>query len=137
VVDEAAGHIEVAWIETRAGEFEVERVEVFVRRVGELIFASVREVPGHDGDEADSGSERPYAFLRLDRESEKLLMWWPNVDAFKALVEAGKLPGKVTDSGDVVLEKLSAENLTVLSDDESATLWEWKDPGVLRRSSGG
>jgi hypothetical protein len=56
------------------------------------------------------------------------------VDAFKALVEAGTLPGTVTDGGDVVLDQLSRQQLELLTSEGHAELWSWTEPGVLTRA---
>src|SRR5210317_1214779 len=45
VVDSAMGRLEVAWIETDAEGFELERVDVLLRQGGEAIYANVLELP--------------------------------------------------------------------------------------------
>ena len=141
VVDPEAGRIEAAWIETHDSGFELERVEVSLRSGGDAVFANVLESANDDGDAAETveggaGDEAAplFAFVRVAREGDKLVLWWPEVEAFRELVEAGKLPGKVTDGKDVVLDQLSSGQLGLLTSDDSASLYDWKDPRVLLRT---
>lgn len=140
VVEPEAGRLGVAWIEYSVNGFDLEHLDVWLRRSGDVIFANVLEVsdedPGTDGSVDDTGAEaEPYAFFRLAREDGKLVVWNPKLEAFKALVEDGKLPGTVTEGGDVVLGTLSDAQLALLASDDSAHLWSWKEPGILLRTS--
>ena len=122
VVEPEAGRIEAAWIEASDSGFELERVEVYLRSSGEAIFANVLELKS-DGVEAaetvDGGGvaeEAPlYAFLRVARDGDKLVLWWPKVEAFRELVEAAKLPGEITEEDDVVLDELTPEQVISFS----------------------
>jgi hypothetical protein len=140
VIDSESGRLGVAWVEYRGDDFDLERLDVWLRKSGDVIFANVLEVAdddeGTDGsvDDTTSGAD-PYALFRVSREGEKLIVWSPKLDAFKALVEEGKLPGTVTEGGDVVLGSLSDAQLTLLASDESAHLWSWQEPGILLRTS--
>jgi len=133
IVDADSGRLEAAWIERRDGDFELERVEVLVRREGGAIFGNSLQEP-ESGEGRESEEPRRYAFFRLTRDDGKILIWWPNVDAFKALVEAGTLPGEVTEGNDVELGPLEPEHLALLAGGASSGLWQWQEPGVLFRS---
>jgi hypothetical protein len=132
IVDADSGRLEAAWIERREGDFELERVEVLLRREGEAVFGSSIQEPESDGDR-ESEKQR-YAFFRLARDGGKIVIWWPSVEAFKDLVEAGTLPGKVTEGDDVELGPLEPEHLAMLAQAEGSGLWQWQEPGVLFRS---
>ena len=136
VIDGEAGQLEAAWIETGEDGFELESVEIFMRRSGDALFGSVLDEPDDEagvGDE-EAEPEALYAFFRLARDGKKLVVWWPDVEAFQALVEEGRLPGEVTEGDDVVLEALSEAQLELLSSDQNAGLWEWKSPAILMRA---
>jgi hypothetical protein len=134
VIDAEGGRLEAAWIEGREDGFELERIEVVVRRSGDAIFGNaLEEADAEDEPGGKAEAETLYAFFRLARDGEKLVIWWPEADAFRELVESGTLPGRVTEGKDVVLETLSAEQLALLSSNESAYLYGWKEPGVLFR----
>jgi hypothetical protein len=134
VIDSESGRIEAAWIETRGDGFELERVEVLIRQTGDALFGNAIENP--DEKESAEEAEFRYAFFRIGREGEKIIVWWPSVEAFKAAVEEGTLPGVVTEGGDVVLGDLGPEHLAILAADESAVLFSWKEPGTLFRPGG-
>lgn len=132
IVDADSGRLEAAWIEKKEGDFKLERVEVLVRQEGEAVFGNAIEEP--ESDEVQDPKKPRYAFFRLARDGGKIVIWWPSVEGFKALVNAGTLPGKVTDGNDVELGPLDPEHLAMLARGESSGLWQWQEPGVLFRS---
>jgi hypothetical protein len=134
VIDAESGRIEAAWIETRDDGFGLERVEVLIRQTGDALFGNAIE--NSEEKENAEEAETRYAFFRIGRDGEKLVVWWPSVEAFKAAVEEGTLPGVVTEGGDVVLGDLGPEHQAVLAADESAVLFSWKEPGTLFRPGG-
>ncbi len=101
VVDSQAGRLEAAWIETTEEGFELERVEVLVRKSGDVIFGNAFEEP--DEEEEKKVADPWYLFFRIGRGGEQLTLWYPNVKGFKAFVRGGRLPGTVTEGGDVDL----------------------------------
>jgi hypothetical protein len=70
-------------------------------------------------------------WVQIRMEEDVLIYWEPAVHAFRALVEAGALPGSVV-GGDVVLAHLDGSAMGVLREHD-ATLFKWKDPQVLVR----
>ena len=134
VIDPDAGRLEAAWIEIGDDGFELERVEVLLRQSGSSVFGNAREL-GRNGEVESGGDvETQFVFFRLSREGDKLILWDPKLEAFRSLVEAGTLPGTVTEDGDVVLEPMTTEQLEWLSSDRSSELWDWTEPGILRRT---
>lgn len=124
IVDAKAGQLEAAWIELEEDGFELETLEVHLLRGGGALFASVRENPTEDPD---------YLIALIDKEENQILIWWPDGDKFKRLVEDGQLPGEVSEDGAVTLGKLEPQHLTLLTSEEHETPFQWRKPGVLFR----
>lgn len=136
VLDAQAGRLQAAWIESRNDGFEIEQIEVWLRRGGDATYANVIELEDAGSDSEEDSGDAPalhFAFVRVAREGDRLTLWHPRLEAFKALVEAGELPGAITDSGDVVLGALSEKQLERLSSSDGGELWDWANPGFLVR----
>jgi len=97
--------------------------DVLLRRVDGWTFASVAKEGGGDG----------YLFARINNSGGRtLLVWLPDYDRFRGLVEKGVLPGK-TDPETVTLGLLLAVHLKLITSGEVGTLFDWDDPVVLIR----
>jgi hypothetical protein len=127
VVDAKQGLLQAAWVEERDGEFVMDSVDVFLRRFEDWTFASFA---GVDQDEPN------LLWGRLGRDDRNgLFLWWPRPEAFKRLVEEGRLPGTI-DGDDVLLERLEAEHLAIIASEEQGVLFEWDEPMTFYRPRG-
>lgn len=96
--------------------------------------AIVRRTPGSDAmfltvPYPPDANEHAF-WVRIRVNDGVLLFWEPTVDAFRALVESGSLPG--SSGQDVVLFPLDADALGLIREQESL-LFRWEDPEVLVR----
>jgi hypothetical protein len=78
-----------------------------------------------------------YVWGLVVRDKEYAVVYTPDLERFRALVRAGRLPGRVGEEGgiggsDVYLDELSPHHLEmILAADEN--LFVWDDPYVMRR----
>lgn len=128
VVDPGRGHLEVGWIEAKPDGLVMESIEVHLREYRGDGYASVTGL--EEQEELDG-----FLWLRLERESERLLLWLPSAASFRRLVEDGKLPGELKEDG-VVLGKLDDAQLALIGADAEGVLFEWREPMVLQRVRG-
>lgn len=123
VVDPDKGLLKVVWIEE--GTKDLESAQVHLRELGPWIVASMK-----DGEHSESIR---YFWARVRWENGQIVVWAPNAKNFKQLVEEGKLPGVVTEGGDVILGDLKPEHYTLITSGAEGVLFEWDEPGVLLR----
>jgi hypothetical protein len=124
IADAADGRLQVTWIKEKDGMPVLETHQVVLREGGDWMFISVLADEDH--------KEKGFVWGRLRREGELMIIWKPDVPKFEKLIEDGKLKGK-TDDGDVVLEPLTAKNLTALTSGELGVPFNWDNPMVLHR----
>lgn len=127
IASAAAGQLQMASIGRDAhGQPKLNLGTVFITQSGETLFASLRN-------EEDDAAKRPYLWARLSRDTDLVLLWFPDRQRFAELVRAGKLAGKV-DGDDVLLEAPTAAQLAALVAGEFGPVFEPADsPQVLRR----
>jgi hypothetical protein len=120
VVNSEMGEIEIAAVEKSSdGEFRLETMTLILRDGGDWILGNLR----------DEEWEEPgfaLAFGKLD--DDQLLILVPDVAKFRALVEAGTLPGQVLEDS-VLLEPLNAEHLALILPGEHGNLFDL-DEGI-------
>ena len=102
----------------------------------------VRTVPGRDVRFVTlerEGEPAEHAWYRIAHTASLIVAWEPDAAGFRALVEAGTLPGEVQasradpDRADVVLGPLDDESLALVADDGARRLFQWDQPTVLVR----
>jgi hypothetical protein len=130
VVDAKQGRLEVGWIEEKEGRLVLETLDAHLRESSDWIIASFQ---GIDDDLVEEGGR--YLWGRLVRDRDELFLWWPRPAEFRRLVEAGLLPGRIED-GDVVLDGLEAEHLSLIVSEDQGMLFEWDEPMAFRRFQG-
>jgi len=121
VNDAEKGTFEAAWIENK----KLESVNVQLQSCGDWFF----------GSSLDSAEKQRYIWGRIKKEGQQLVIWAPDVDKFKVLVEEKILPGKVDSDGNVSLGELSSEHMKIIASEKKGVLFEWDDPVVLFRIS--
>ncbi|MFZ2445376.1 MAG: hypothetical protein WAW37_03385 [Syntrophobacteraceae bacterium] len=103
---------------------EPEVVTCYLRTAGDLMFVN-----------AKLAKEPDYHPWLIKNESGKMLILWsPDYDKFKHLVEKGILPGEA-QGGDVSLGLLKSEHLDIILSDKAGVLFDWKHPMVLIRQT--
>ena len=123
VVDPEKGILKVAWLESdKDGSPEMKTMDVEIRESDEWLFANTK----------DDDKSNEYLWGRIKNEHGQILVWAPDIAAFRRLVEGGVLPGKVARSS-VVLENLKPEHLKILTSGERGILYRWDEPVVLRK----
>ena len=126
VLDSENGLLRIAGIEkTEDGELEIEAFTIHLRDGGDWIFASIED---------DNEGEPRYLWGVLRRSGEQVLELDPDRTKFRALVEAGTLPGRL-DGEDVYLGPLEAEHLALILSDVHGFLFDFDDFGVAMRIS--
>jgi hypothetical protein len=123
VKNEKEGILRLSWIENDK-EMTYKASDVLIRKSGNWLFASTRE----DGDKAAPGSAYVWAIVKKSRKT--ILIWLPNEDRFKKLIEAKTLPGEAQKSM-VILGDLKPEHMKIITTDERSLLFDWENPLVL------
>lgn len=138
VTDRAKGELLVTSIEHHNGNTKTETLAVLVRQTGNRLFASVPETPtsrfGSDARDPNSKDVR-HAWGLIKREDDLLIVWAPDPEKFKALIQAGKLKGREITGGDFIVEPLSDANIRALTSGEWGVPFMWDSPVVFRRNN--
>lgn len=130
VIDQEEGLLRFAWVEKDFGGRLGLETAVFQFREGDgWIFATMLE---YGSDEAESSG---YPWGIAMQGDEQLLILLPDVEKFRALVEAGTLPGRLDDDEDVHLGPLDANHLARILSDEHAFLFNLDEFGAATRIS--
>ena len=124
VADEGEGTLLISGVEEKDDALRLETLKVTFRRSGEWIFASMR-------DESASKKENEYVWGRVRKVDDLILVWLPDADKFKRLIEEGILPGE-TDDG-VLLTDLKKAHYEIITSGAQGVLFEWDEPMILRR----
>jgi len=131
---DSAGHLTYAvteWKEDQ-GAFVLETGDGVLRSIGDRVFFNYFE---------DQEAENPtHSFLLLRATDGQLIVWLPNVDEFRKLVEEKALIGNLEEGSqetNVVLTGSSEEIAKVLENLDLAELFDWSEPAiVLVRTTG-
>ncbi len=128
VIDAEKGILQMAWIEN----MEFNLFQAHLLESNDWVFVNFKEKVDDDG----------YLFARIKKSGNTITMWDPDVDKIRALVTDGTLPGTIKGSsngvesnGNVVLGKLSAEHLKIITSGDRGILLDWENPIFLRRLS--
>ena len=121
------GHLAYAVTEWKddQGAFVLEAGDGVLRSIGERIFFNFSE---------NSEAEHPkYSFFLLREMDGQLVVWLPNVDQFRKLVEDQVLAAEVVEGSeatDVVLTGSSEEIASILETLDLADLFDWAEPAI-------
>ena len=124
VLDETTGLLQISWIEKDMGQDKLESCKVHLLESGDWIFASI----------PDKDNPKRYLWGRIKQDEQQVVVWVPDSEKFQALVEEGKLPGKIEDS-DVILGNLTSDHLKLITSKTESVLFEWDEPIIFRRFS--
>jgi hypothetical protein len=123
------GIAQVAWMEWENEAFHLKSVPVYITKKNETLYISLQF------EDKNTDSESPgYVFFELKPSAKKLILWPPNVDFFKTLVESGKLDGSVESdkySDAVFLNNPAVEILELIT--TNAAAFDYKEPAVFQR----
>ncbi|RLE20967.1 MAG: hypothetical protein DRJ65_17060 [Acidobacteria bacterium] len=108
------------------GAFVLETGNGVLRTIGDRVFFNYVE---------NQEGERPtHSFLLLRVMDGQLVIWLPNVDQFRSLVEEQTLKGDVVDGAEptnVVLTGSSEEIAKALETLDLADLFDWAEPAIV------
>lgn len=124
VADQQKGMLQVAWVEEKGGRLQLESYQIEMRETGEWTFGNVKNPEG----------PAPYLWALVKNDQGQIIVWMPEVEHFRKLVQTGVLPGKVEKGGDVVLEKLTPEHLKAMMSEDRGVCFEWQKPLVFFRT---
>lgn len=119
VTDSRKGEMEISFVDDGA----VEKHSILIKKSGDWVFGSLKEE-----------NELPrYLWARLKKEGNQLLVWTPDSDKFKHLIEKKIIPGSLDSDGNIVLGELSSDNIKSIASSEHGVLFDWDEPMVLFR----
>ena len=123
-IADTAGILEAAWIDKIDTGLKYESVRAHLMTWQDWVFINIEN-------EDDQGNTR-YVWGRVKKKGRLVLLWAPDLEKIKALVNAGDLPGRV-DNGDVILDPLSPSQMKRLTAPDKELLFDWEEPLVLIR----
>jgi len=121
ILDKDNGLLQASWIERREEGVGLEVAKGTVRATGDKTFFVTR----------DENRNELFLWARVKKGDNYLIMWPPNVEQFRILINNGELAGELTEHG-VVLGELKPEFIEMI-DDPSANLLDWKNPHIFVR----
>ena len=124
VVDGSNGVLKVGWIQDKDGDLKYGTAEVSLRDNKDWTFASIRDLN-------EVGQNR-YLWGRIKKEKRAAILWGPDVEKFKVLVQNKNIPGTV-DGGNVVLGNLASNHLDLIMSETNGVLFNWDKPLILIR----
>jgi hypothetical protein len=124
VMDGEKGLLKIAWVEPKEETLALESLEVQLWESGSWVFANTKE---------DSADEAGYLWARIKQDGKQVVIWLPDEAKFKVLVEQGKLPGRIERDGDVILDRLEPQHLSLITGEQEGVLFAWDQPVVLIR----
>jgi len=122
VLNEQKGLLQIGWVEEKEGELKLESYEVAIRESGGWIFGNVK-----GKEEAAS-----HYWALMKKEAGQMIAWTPDPAQFRKLVQTGDLRGKV-ERYDVILEKLTPDDLKGILSGNKGVCFEWQNPVVFFR----
>ena len=123
VADPQQGQIEVAWVEEKQGALRLESYQIALRESGDWTFGNVLET--------DQPGRYDWAVVR--KEQGQIVIWPPDPDRCAALVKSGTIPGRVEEGGDVILDRLTPEQVLRVVSAEQGGCLSWTEPLVFFR----
>lgn len=123
VTDPQQGVLQVAWVEEKGGRFVLESYQIEMREAGPWTFGNFK----------NQESPASYLWGLVKNDQGQIIIWTPDPKYFEKQVQAGVLPGKVGKHGDVVLEKLTSEQLKAMMSAGRGVGFDWMDPIVFFR----
>ncbi len=124
VVDGSNGVLKVGWIQDKDGDLKYRTAEVSLRDNKDWTFISIRDL--------DEANQNRYLWGRIKKEERAAILWGPDVEKFKTLVQDKLIPGTI-DGGNVVLGNLSSSHLDLIRSQTSGVLFNWDQPLILIR----
>lgn len=123
VRNEHEGILQLAWIENDK-ELKYQSGEVFIRKSGNVLFVSTKET------QEKTGADVVYVWARIKKERNMILIWLPDEEKFRKLIEAHILPGEIKN-GMTILGDLKPEHMKAITSEEKGLLFDWERPLVL------
>ena len=124
------GVAHVAWMEWENEAFQLTTFPVYLTKQDQTLYASFR----FEGETLGPKSSSGYSFFELKPSDNKLILWPPDVDYFKGLVESGKIKGSVekdTYSDAVLLNTPAVKILELIT--TNAAAFDYKEPTIFQR----
>jgi len=124
VVDSEKGFLRFASIKKSDGTLELEEIEVFLRSSGDWIFLNMKD--------KDNPEISQYLWGRIANKGKQIILWLPDYEKFKALIEEGKFPGEIQDDN-IVLGELDPKHYELITSESIGVPFHWDDPMVLNK----
>ena len=122
VVDAHQGKLELIEAKFSEGKPKLEITEIVITEAGNWLFATL----------LNPADPARHEWVRLKRNDDQLVVWLPAKDAFRTLVQSGKLKCRLDDKN-VVLDPPSAADLAALTSGALGVPFAWDEPVTIRR----
>jgi hypothetical protein len=126
VLEGDRGLIRVAGLDEAEGQLALNQSNVYLRSSSGWLFGSIEK------DREDPLSPDRYLWCRIKKEGDLIVIWAPNEELFRRLVDEGALPGKTYDRG-VELGNLETRHYRLITSEERGVLFRWDQPLFFRK----
>ena len=124
VKDSSNGVLRVAMIDQSDDETKTECFDVQIKDADTWTFAT----------KLDDAASNPFIWGRIKTDGRFALIWLPDFEKFKPLIESGTLPGSV-NKDNVVLGPLGTNHYDIICSDTNPVLFNWDEPIILQKIS--
>ncbi|MBU1694052.1 MAG: hypothetical protein KKC51_08825 [Verrucomicrobia bacterium] len=118
VLDGSNGVLKIGWVGTEPHDLKYESTKIFLREGGGWTFASL-EI-------ADASNSTRYIWGKIAKNKNQVVVWGPDLAAFKTVVENDEIPG-VVEGGDVHLGELTQQHIEFITAETNGLL-QWDEP---------
>jgi len=149
VMDADNGVLQAAWVERGPEGARFESETGVVRSTGDWLFLNmVHEPPDESGsaasadtaDQPDKNSESndeerqqpEYFWARVEHYGKRVVLWWPDTEAFRSAVSEGRIPGMIKEDKDVLVGPLEDSHMELINA-PAGSLMNWSEPVVFIR----
>jgi hypothetical protein len=123
VLDEANGILECSITDKDHASRSLTNFQVRLLEHDGWVFANLTEPTAQD----------QYAWARVGRVDEQLIVWYPEEETIREMVAHGELPGVLMDPAGVTLDRLDDEQLTAITQGLHGIAVMWEMPWALIR----
>ena len=126
VTDPEKGHLIAALIESKKDDLILKKYDIEIRGTNNFTFINFKM-------KDEKGTMR-YVWGKINKDDKTIVIWAPNIEMFRELVNAKKLPGEIKNK-DVYLETLKDEHLKFIMSEKNSLLFQLNKPAVFYRLS--
>ena len=125
VIDSENGKLIVAIIEDKKDDLKLKKYDVEIRGTNDFVFINIKT--------KNEKGKILYIWGKIIKKDKEIVVFGPNVEKFRDLVEIGKMPGKIINK-DVYLDLLKDDHKKfIMSEEKTSLLFDLNNPSIFFR----